>query len=271
MRQTLMAGVCLLALMAVAGTDQASAARHRSDCANATEVSALQTVVVQQELMDAALGCGQPALEKFNAFQTAYGLELRKSDKTLLTMFKRIQGPARGDAAYNLFKTNMASKAEIRRVHNIGNFCASADLVFAAALGAQKPSLYEFVGGVQVEDSDESPVGKCDIQVAVTLQGAMAGPNIVPKPNPLRVAEAPPPAEFRTPASLTVYTPPPPATPAPAQTASEQKPAAQARRKRRRASCRDCLAEAGTRPYFLFDQVSCTSVPAPSLALVAAT
>jgi hypothetical protein len=223
MRKTLMAGACLLALMAVAGND--ASARGSSKCADSTEVSALQTVVVQQELMDAALGCGQPALEKFNAFQTAYGPELRKSDKVLLTMFKRIQGPSRGDAAYNLFKTNMASKAEIRRVHNIGNFCTSADLVFAAALSAQKPSLYEFVGGVQVEDSDESPVGKCDIQVAVTLQGAMAGPNVVPKPNPLRVAEAPPPAELRTPASLTVYTPPPPTAPAPVQTAAEQKPA----------------------------------------------
>lgn len=119
-----MAGACLLAL-AAAATDQASAARHRStSCADATEVSALQTVVVQQELMDAALGCGDAAMHKFNAFQTAYGPELRKSDKTLLTMFKRIQGPARGDATYNLFKTNMASKAEIRRVHDIGNFCA---------------------------------------------------------------------------------------------------------------------------------------------------
>lgn len=220
MRQTLMAGVCLLAL-ATAGTEQASAARHRSNCADAGEVNALQTVVVQQELMDAALGCGEAAMQKFNAFQTAYGPELRKSDKALLTMFKRIQGPARGDATYNLFKTNMASKAEIRRVHNIGNFCSAADLVFAAALSNQKPSLYEFVSGVQVEDTDETPVGKCDIQVAVTLQGAMAGPNIVPKPNPLRVAELPPPAPLRTPASLTVYTPPAVAS---AQTA-EQKPA----------------------------------------------
>ncbi len=221
MRKTFMGGVCLLALAATAA-DQASAARHRSNCADATEVNALQTVVVQQELMDAALGCGEDAMHKFNAFQTAYGPELRKSDKALLTMFKRIQGPARGDAAYNLFKTNMASKAEIRRVHNIGNFCAAADLVFAAALADRKPALYEFVSGVKVEDTDESPVGKCDIQVAVTLQGAMAGPNIVPKPNPLRVAEAPPPAELRTPASLTVYTPPPAS--APAQTTADQKP-----------------------------------------------
>lgn len=222
-----MGGACLLAL-AAAVPDQASAARHRSDCADATEVSALQTVVVQQELMDAALGCGDEAMHKFNAFQTSYAQELRKSDRTLLTMFKRIQGPSRGDAAYNLFKTNMASKAEIRRVHQINDFCNDANLVFQAALAPNKPSLADFVAGVQIADADDAPVGKCDIHVAVSLQGAMVGPNIVPKPNPLRVAADQ--TDVRTPASLIYPQPapaavtPPPAQP-PAQTTAEQKPA----------------------------------------------
>jgi hypothetical protein len=210
MRKTVIGGVCLLAL-AGAIPDQASA-RHRSDCADPSEVSALQTATIQQELMDAALGCGEQAMHKFNAFQTGYGPELRRSDKKLLTLFKRVYGPVRGDAAYNLFKTNMASKAEIRRVHQINDFCASADLVFAAALAANKPSLTEFVAGVQIRDTDESPIGKCDIQVAVTLQGALAAVNIVPRPNPLRVAVEQP-SPLRTPASLTVYTPPPATAP----------------------------------------------------------
>src|ERR1700754_4576513 len=93
MRQTLMAGACLLALAAAASDD--AIARPRTNCANALEVSALQTVVVQQELMDAALGCGDEAMHKFNAFQTAYGPKLRKSDKAMLTMYKRIKGPSR--------------------------------------------------------------------------------------------------------------------------------------------------------------------------------
>jgi len=207
MRKTLVGGVCLLAI-AAATSDQASA-RHRSDCADPSEVSALQTATIQQELMDAALGCGEQAMRKFNAFQTSYGPELRRSDKALLTLFKRVYGPVRGDAAYNLFKTNMASKAEIRRVHQITDFCNAADLVFAAALAANKPSLTEFVAGVQIRDTDESPIGKCDIQVAVTLQGALASANVVPKPNPLRVAVEQP-SPLRTPASLTVYTPPAP-------------------------------------------------------------
>jgi hypothetical protein len=227
MRKTLRTGVCLAALAALASTD-ALAARHTSQCANESEVSALQTSAVQQELMDSALGCGQSYVEKFNAFQTAYGSELRRSDRTLLTFFKRLYGPSRGDAAYNLFKTNMASKAEMRRVHNITEFCATADLVFGAALAAEKPSLDQFVSGVQINDTDDSPVGKCEIQVAVTLNGAMASPDVVPKPNPLRMAAVDQP--LPSPASLSLGVPTAPAAPAtppataPAADQTAQKP-----------------------------------------------
>jgi len=229
MRKTLMIGACLLALLAV-GTDGATARRSTSSCADPSEVSALQTAAVQQELMDSALGCGQPFVQKFNAFQTAYSGELRRSDRTLLTFFKRLYGPSKGDAEYNLFKTNMASKAEMRRVHNITDFCNSADLVFGAALAADKPALTDFVAGVQINDTDDSPVGKCDITVAVTLKGALAGPDVIPKPNPMRAAAIEQPLPSPAALSLgvqTVQAPPPPAptadaTPAPAQPA--QKP-----------------------------------------------
>jgi hypothetical protein len=226
MTKTLRTGACLLALLA-AGTDGATA-RHTSTCADPGEVSALQTAAVQQELMDSALGCGQPFVQKFNAFQTAYSGELRRSDRTLLTFFKRLYGPSKGDAEYNLFKTNMASKAEMRRVHNITDFCTSADLVFAAALAADKPSLTDFVAGVQINDTDDSPVGKCEISVAVTLKGAMAGPDVIPRPNPMRQAAVEPP--LPTPASLslgvqTVQAPAVAPAPAPAPAQPEQKPA----------------------------------------------
>lgn len=221
MGRTLKTGVCLLAIFAV-GTD-AMAARHTSLCADASEVSALQTSAVQQELMDSALGCGHEWVEKFNAFQTSFGPELRRSDRTLLTFFKRLYGPARGDAEYNLFKTNMASKAEMRRVHNVTDFCSSANLVFGAALAAQKPSLDDFVAGVQINDTDDSPVGKCDIQVAMTLTGAMAGPDVVPTPNPLRLAAVEPP--LPTPASLTMGPASAPAAPPAVEPQPAPKPA----------------------------------------------
>ena len=226
MRKTLRTGVCLAALLALVSTD--ALARRASNCANPSEVSALQTAAIQQELMDSALGCGQSWVEKFNAFQTSFGAELRRSDRVLLTFFKRLYGPRRGDAEYNLFKTNMASKAEMRRVRNITDFCASANLVFAAALASQKPSLDDFVSGVQIADSSDAPVGACQIQVAVTLRGAMAGPDIMPKPNPLRVAAVEPP--LATPASLTLGAPVAPAM-APAAAPAPQPTAAAAQAK----------------------------------------
>lgn len=226
MGNTLRAGVCLLALFAVSIDGADAARRMSSKCANVEEVSALQTAAVQQELMDAALGCGAPSVQKFNAFQTSYSSELRKSDKTLLTMFKRVYGPSRGDAAYNLFKTNMASKAEIRRVHGLGDFCAAADLVFAAALAAQKPLLRDFVAGVPVHDTTESGVGSCDINVAVTLKGTLAGPGIVPTPNPLREASLFPqdPPVAATPVATAAPAPVAQAAPKPTQEAQQDQP-----------------------------------------------
>jgi hypothetical protein len=209
-KKMLLASGCVLAfcLVATVGAE----AKKALKCANPAEVTAMQASAVQQELMDAALTCGEAAQTNYNAFQTSYGPELRRSDKTLLQMFHRVLGYKKGDAAYNLYKTELASKAELRRLHGHQDFCTAANLVISAALAPERPSLNDFVGGVQVKDI-EGPVQSCQIEVAVTLQGAMAGPDIVPKPNPLRVAALTLPA-------------PPPVSPAPAVvTAPEQAPA----------------------------------------------
>ena len=180
-----MASGCVLALcLAAPGAAQAKRALK---CADPAEVTAMQASAVQQELMDAALTCGEAAQTNYNIFQTSFGPELRRSDKTLLQMFHRVLGYRKGDAAYNLYKTELAAKAELRRVHGHQDFCTAANLVIGAALAPERPNLNDFVSGVQVKDI-EGPVASCQMEVAVTLQGAMAGPDIVPKPNPLRVA-----------------------------------------------------------------------------------
>src|SRR5262249_32494878 len=94
-----------------------------------------------------------------------------------------IYGGSRGDAAYNLFKTNMASKAELRRVHNSPEFCRAADLVLAAANAPAKPTLKDFVAGVQVADV-ETPVSSRSVAATVTLAGVQALPSVTPRPRP---------------------------------------------------------------------------------------
>lgn len=171
-------GACLLA-STIALTSIAQAA---SRCANRDEVTAIQVSAVQQELMDAALGCGPAATQNFNAFQTSFGPELRRSDAVLLRMFKRIYGSYKGDAAYNAYKTRAAANAELRRDRQMTDFCKAADEVFVAALAPDKPALAEFVSGVPVEEA--SPVDSCQISVAMTFRGVGTAPAVLPIPRP---------------------------------------------------------------------------------------
>src|SRR6202012_469692 len=165
------AGVCVAALTTLLAAWAEAAHRPMLKCAEACEVAAIQTTVVDQQLVDAALTCGDATRDGFNTYRTNFGAELRGSDKLLLNMFKRIYGNSKGDAAYNLFKTDMASKAELRRVHDAQGFCQEANLVLVAANGPSKPTLKDFVAGVPVADS-ETPVNSCAITVDVTLKGA---------------------------------------------------------------------------------------------------
>ena len=175
--------VAAFSLVATSVATSAAQARAAA-CASAAEIHAIQVTAVHQELTDAALACGPKAVSLFNRFQTAFNRELRRSDATMLSMFKRMHGNARGNAAYDSFKTRTIARAEIRRTkpgaHD--NFCRTAELVFAAALAPDKPILEDFVSGVPVNES--SPVDSCEIKVAVALQGVQAGPDIVPTPRP---------------------------------------------------------------------------------------
>lgn len=155
-------------------------------CARPDEVTAIQAAMIQQELMVAALTCNE--VEHFNAFQTSFGPELRASDGHLERMFKRLYGRARGEAEYHSFKTRLANHSSIRSIHNNADYCHEASVVFGAALTPDKPSLTSFVAGVQVVE--DSPVNSCQMRVAVGLAGAKAVPDVVPRPNPERVANS---------------------------------------------------------------------------------
>jgi hypothetical protein len=195
-----MVGVCALALCVAA---QAAPKRAKPlKCAAPAEISSMQTTAIQQQLMVAALSCGDAARDNYNAFQTRFGPDLLTSDRLMLRMFARIMGGNKGDKAYNLFKTELAAKAELKRTHNHDDFCQDANLVAAAALGPMKIRLDEFVADIPATELS-SGVNNCSVEVAVTMQGAMAGSGIVPKPNPLRLANLGGPA-----ATAPVATPP---------------------------------------------------------------
>ncbi|HET7084250.1 MAG TPA: hypothetical protein VFI23_05735 [Rhizomicrobium sp.] len=173
-----------VAAIALGNISVAEARAVSSACASAAEISAIQVAAVQQELTDAALACGPNEVALFNRFQKTFSMELRRSDATMMRMFKRLNGNAGGNAAYDSFKTRAIAHAEQRRTKPgaHANFCKTADVVFAAALAPDKPVLEDFVSGVPVNEAN--PVDSCEIKVAVSLQGVQAGPDIVPTPRP---------------------------------------------------------------------------------------
>ena len=175
------AGVGLLALCVAAGAAPKKI-KPAGKCASPAEISAQQTTAIQQELMDAALTCGDTARVNYNAFQTRFGPDLRVSDQLMLRMFGRALGAKQGDKAYNLFKTELAAKAELRRTHDQDEFCQGANLTAGAALGPAGLKLAEFVADLPPA-SLVGGVAGCAV--------ASADPAIVPKPNPLRMASAP--------------------------------------------------------------------------------
>ncbi len=173
-------------LMLFAGAQVAQAAPISSGhCATPAEISAVQVSAVQQELTDAALACGDKETALFNRVpDPVFNKELRRSDATLLSMFKRLDGYAAGNAAYDSYKTRAIAHAEQRRTvpGAAENFCRTADIVFAAALAPDKPVLEDFVAGVPVDE--QSPVDMCDIKVSLTLQGVAVTPSVTPTPRP---------------------------------------------------------------------------------------
>jgi hypothetical protein len=174
------AGLAALAAMAASTAAQAKP----NTCANAAEISAIQVSAVQQELTDAALACGPGAVANFNRFQTVFQKELRKSDAVLLAMFKRLNGISKGNAAYDSYKTRAIAHAEQRRTKPgaAESFCATANIVFDAALAPDKPVLEDFVSGVPVYE--QNPVDSCEVKVTLTLQGVQSGAAISPTPRP---------------------------------------------------------------------------------------
>lgn len=172
-------------------------------CATSDEVTAIQAAAIQQQLMVAALTCNQ--IDHFNAFQTAYSKELRRSDASLEHMFRRLYGGGPGESEYHAFKTRLANNSSIRSIHDNENYCREAGMVFEAALITDKPSLASFVSGIEV--TEQGPVDSCSLRVAVGFSGAM--PAIVPKPNPMRTAALAQPA-----APQSAVQAPAPATPA---------------------------------------------------------
>jgi hypothetical protein len=112
-----------------------ASAEAGSLCTTPDEMAALRTAAVQQELMVAGLTC--QASDAYNRFVLAYRPELQKSDADLKAYFLRREG-ARGEAAYDTFKTKLANLASFSDVTNSASYCANTRAAFSLALASHQ-------------------------------------------------------------------------------------------------------------------------------------
>ena len=97
-------------------------AAQAAPCTTPSEWAALRSAAVQQELMVAGLTC--QATASYNRFVITYRGELQASDADLKAYFIKRQG-ARGEAAYDTFKTKLANLSSLSEISNTSGFCAS--------------------------------------------------------------------------------------------------------------------------------------------------
>lgn len=100
-----------------------AAAAQAAPCTNPAEWAALRSAAVQQELMVAGLTC--QATASYNRFVIAYRGELQASDADLKAYFIKRNGAARGEAAYDTFKTKLANLSSLSEISNTSGFCAA--------------------------------------------------------------------------------------------------------------------------------------------------
>ena len=119
----------------------ASAAQAAAPCTTPNEWAALRSAAVQQELMVAGLTC--QAIDSYNRFVITYRAELQSSDADLKAYFIKRDG-ARGEAAYDTFKTKLANLSSLSEISNVSGFCATMRAAFNAV---GRYSLAGFVAG----------------------------------------------------------------------------------------------------------------------------
>ena len=134
-------------------------------CASPGENSALQTRVLQTELMVAALSCNQR--EKYNAFVRKFSSELTGLGGNLKSYFSRAHG-GRGAPEMNSLVTNLANEASQRAMGYQGNYCDDTASLFESVLAVQPRELTIFAAGRPHANSH----GIASCQAAVTKPGS---------------------------------------------------------------------------------------------------
>lgn len=138
-RRFLFAGLVLV--MATSMVPNMASARG-AVCAESKELAALETRVLQTELMVGALTCGQS--KRYNDFVQSYKTDLVNYGKTIRSLFQRAYG---GGAKHKLnkFVTKLANDSSQRSNAARQGYCMLAGALFDEVSATPKPSMMELV------------------------------------------------------------------------------------------------------------------------------
>jgi hypothetical protein len=133
---------CAVVTVAVLVTVLSSRPGAAESCSRPADQMALNTRVVQTELMVGALACNNQQL--YNEFVTRYRSELIKQGQSLREMYDRRHGRA-GTTHMNQLVTRLANEASQRSVTHRYGFCQQSALLFAKALEQDNPKLTDLI------------------------------------------------------------------------------------------------------------------------------
>ena len=151
-----------IVLAATAAQLAVSTIAAAATCASPVEKAALDTRVLQSELMVAALTCGQNA--NYNAFVEKFQPVLVTFGQTMRSYFTRAYGKG-GEHEMDAFVTRTANSAATRRMQfEMTQYCASANNLFSSVLAVESKALPEFAG--QTPFAAISGVESCPAQAA---------------------------------------------------------------------------------------------------------
>jgi hypothetical protein len=154
--------VARLVLVAAAVQLAAGNAAWAGICASPTEKAAFDSRVLQNELMVAALTCGEAA--RYNVFVTKFQPELTAHGKMVKSYFDRTYGK-RGEHELNQFMTRLANAATMRRMQmSMHDYCVSAVGLFNAATSVEPTNLVAFAS--QTTFVSNSGIQSCAVQAA---------------------------------------------------------------------------------------------------------
>ena len=115
---------------------------HAATCASEREQLALQTRVLQSDLMVAALSCQHK--ESYNTFVRRFTDQLVAHGRELRGYFQRVYG-SRGERQLNQFVTRLANDSSQRSLADAGIYCAETDQLFQQVLGLGPRELAGYV------------------------------------------------------------------------------------------------------------------------------